>query len=914
MSSPRVITFRDSAVGPVLDPAKAHDLALLSVVLTRSAPAPGVTLSVHGIAKGLSAVNVAVRSVAAAQSVAAVLDTTTGLFAATLSSYPMSAEAAVSIEATDAAGRAKDRGAIAAPGVLVPDFPAAEEATGGRSRLFLGGNADRLVRSRSFCPIVDEAADPFPFDFLALGGLGKRPGRGRRRKEPLVGVGFIVAVPALIKRAKATVTSLRRQARDGDLSPAEFREARSEAYAEAAVALAGRWGAGQGDAFGLATPLADAVSQEAGSKRPGLRKVQKGKGPESQTAGLWAPVKLGSADQIRGAWRQMFATLLGQEKAPPIGVLFDDRLRFQPAGLMVGEEVSTLSLAPGEELQVRQTVETKRRTTLEEVTDRESERQVTLSSSWSTDITAALQETESSNQASRVGGDLRADLASVGIPVNVGGSATFDTSSAHSTTSDTSRADHLEATTSATARMRSQHKVRLEITTEDSTSLAATRTVRNPNPLRGCTYIFYKLYRKERVTLERYGARLCLALRVVDPARDTRAAFLDGIAKLDPDNPANYRAQVPDVVTAEWRVELDGDQAVRGRGERVDDESTRIPYTVGPTKLKGKSTVDDTRAVDATFMLLETPVIEIISFKDDDEEERHYGTNAFREYRHGNKAELQAPLPQVNAKDPEITIRTVVLDVFDVEARIVSRWGPDDATALAYATARASERETLLGALRLERILELRDVAVGQYTGVVLSRAVESHFRTTAKLTELAEIFDVKDIFVRNTPQWATQKGRRIYRDLRARVERLPIVINAEDVLPDELTASEAVVFLPVREGREADALALLKQFKADRARDVISDLESFRETSFPRADADPMASSDVLSPVPVAGTPLGDATWGNPWEEPPREFLVLAQWSEAVPTDGLHLEMLLTDTTVADEARVATLAKLEQI
>jgi len=47
-------------------------------------------------------------------------------------------------------------------------------------------------------------------------------------------------------------------------------------------------------------------------------------------------------------------------------------------------------------------------------------------------------------------------------------------------------------------------------------------------------HTFYKLYRKEQCTLERYNAQLCLRLTVDDPARITREVFNANLTKIDP--------------------------------------------------------------------------------------------------------------------------------------------------------------------------------------------------------------------------------------------------------------------------------------------------------------------------------------------------------------------------------------------
>src|SRR5205814_1081371 len=123
-------------------------------------------------------------------------------------------------------------------------------------------------------------------------------------------------------------------------------------------------------------------------------------------------------------WEHFLKKWLDMElRELPFGVLFSDRLRFQPAGLVIGEKVYALSLGAGEEVQLRQVVETRRQTLSEDIKDREQEQQLTLSSTWSTEITDALKENQSHQNTSTEGLSANADLSGLtaaltgGIPI-----------------------------------------------------------------------------------------------------------------------------------------------------------------------------------------------------------------------------------------------------------------------------------------------------------------------------------------------------------------------------------------------------------------------------------------------------------------------------------------------------------------
>lgn len=908
MSTPRLVLFRDASQGSVLDPAATQAIAVLQAAYISTAT--GVDVHISGISKAVSTVTVSLSAAGQQAQAAAIPDAATGLFAAGFVQLALTRGSSVAIEVADSGGAVSDRAAFVlgdVPDLVIPAPNSAGASV--RGPRFLAGNVDRIVRSRLFSPLHAEPKSSIPYFYLCLVEADRD--------------GVFVSVNALRAGVKESLERLSKDAVDGKLSIDEYLDKRVAAYVSIASKIEVELKkpvSSKDTGIYMMMPQIGKYSLNPESE-PALYPVRDGKGALQKSAAVYGPVSLSTQKLKLKHWHDLFVLLLGKgaPKELPVGILFDDRVRFQPAGLVLGEEAATLSLAPGEEVQVRQTVETKRRATVEDVKDRETERQFTMSSTWSTDITASMQESDTRGTTSTIGSDLGGNLGgALPIPINVGGSASFNVNTANSTSADTSRTDHLEATTTASARLREQHKLRVEVTTEDASSLASTRTIRNANPLRGVTYVFFKVYRKERVSLERYGARLCLSLDVNNPSRDTRVAFVEGLRKLDPNNPENYRTRAPKVVTAKWKIRLDGNAAtssgVTSSGEDTDFPHTRETFTIGPTKLKAASKIDDTLALDPAFMLTELPTVKITQFQDKGGVMR-YGTAAFEEC--GGAMEMATP-PQIQSLDPDIQLATVVTSwgdgqddghgIYHIDAEITSRWGPTDTDALAYAEAIAQERETLHTQLSMERLLALRDVAVAQYEGTVLSRAVEHYFNNIALLTDVADIFDVSDIFIRSTPHWATNAGRARYRKLRYEIEKLPILISADDLLPVELASSKATIFLPVREGREADALRLLKQFPPDQIGPIDTMLTQFRAANFPEQVRQPVTYDQVTGPLPPPASPLGANAWASEWEQPARRFLVLGQWSELLPTDGVHLEMLASDTLAADEARRAAL------
>jgi hypothetical protein len=63
-----------------------------------------------------------------------------------------------------------------------------------------------------------------------------------------------------------------------------------------------------------------------------------------------------------------------------------------------------------------------------------------------------------------------------------------------------------------------------------------------------------------------------------------------------------------------------------------------------------------------------------------------------------------------------------------------------------------------------------------------------------------------------------------------------------------------------------------------------------------------------VLDVGPARATPAGESAWAYDWERARRKFLVLDEWSELLPTDGVHLEPGLSACGGVDEFRAAAL------
>jgi hypothetical protein len=125
--------------------------------------------------------------------------------------------------------------------------------------------------------------------------------------------------------------------------------------------------------------------------------------------------------------------------------------------------------------------------------------------------------------------------------------------------------------------------------------------------------------------------------------------------------------------------------------------------------------------------------------------------------------------------------------------------------------------------------------------------------------------------------------------------------------------AAGATVYLPVKHGAERDALELLPESK-EAAHRIAGEFTTFRNSMYGPAGPSNRVFEDPLAPTLPQVTPAGQNAWQTDWEATQRNFHVLAQWAEIVPTDGVHMETHLSESVVADERAVARLSRLDDL
>lgn len=594
-----------------------------------------------------------------------------------------------------------------------------------------------------------------------------------------------------------------------------------------------------------------------------------------------------------------------------LGVLFYDELHFRPIGLVAGEPLYQLSLAPGEEVVLTEEHTSKRSTSLEEIKDRESERNLEFESSWTTDVTQTL----ANELQAKIGGHLGGEVTIPETPVKL--DAGVDPEVASKQTQEFVVKLVNEVSRKMTARMREQHKTTLTVSTEETRGTGTQRTLWNPNPSRVLDLTYYKLYRKERLTLQRHDAKLCLAVYVEDPARQARDIFLEGLGRLDPTNPELYNCILP-------ATEDTTTQSKTHSGFGVWDPFSRLvgfQFDFSIATLTPGNPASDLVLAGATLRVTSW----VVSFFDGHEEAFSGGGFA----NGGGKVYFGGPIAPVRLDPPgkpgyEIHVEAPLSIVpfawvtKKVVVEVEATWMPEPTTASAFTACMQDEQTRLRDSFSVESVAALAERVRSLARKQVYGRLIDEYLLATdplqtqaspEQMDKIRSLFDWNEAVVEYLPWWLTPYSREKYEQVREALRKLPGDFAVDELIADELVSARARVYLPLKPGAEREALEVigLNNIVTDT---LVDQFETFRDTHFGVLDRPLPSYEAISSPRPMHGTPQGSGDWDEHWEKPPRKFQVLADWSDLLPTDGIHCEPSLSACTATDEVRTADLRR----
>jgi hypothetical protein len=233
---------------------------------------------------------------------------------------------------------------------------------------------------------------------------------------------------------------------------------------------------------------------------------------------------------------QLFMGLLESD----IAYFFLDRTRIRPTGFRIGEHVYALSLAPGEEVTLEQKTFTKRQLTFEEQDEQDAQFEIELASTLSTELQEGFtrQKNITDTWGLNVGktgsysSPVISDVAYGSFNTNHTFGYTKNITTADQETRNRSTKDSKTASAKVASKYRTAHKTTFKVATEMVFESNAKRVIKNPNALTPITLHYFKVLQRVEMTHERYGVRLGWMPYVQDPAYGFFKQIRDGKAKI----------------------------------------------------------------------------------------------------------------------------------------------------------------------------------------------------------------------------------------------------------------------------------------------------------------------------------------------------------------------------------------------
>lgn len=610
------------------------------------------------------------------------------------------------------------------------------------------------------------------------------------------------------------------------------------------------------------------------------------------------------------------------------GCIYFDRLRFRFADVVPGEHIYSVSLSPNEEVTIAHKSITKRTKEFERIITREDERNLEFSSTWSTDIMNGVTRTESESKTEgwNVGGSVSySDSGFTGAIL--GGYSSSTTESESKTVADQTR--RMKSVTSKTSnRMRTEHKTTIKLAEEVTEESLFKRFLRNDNPSRPVTYLFYKLYNKYRVILERFDAAFGLRFTMIDPAKNVRDDFYKMMENYDP-NTAATQLQLQDQVFGP----LDTDVTFLMPSIRLEsDDDGDLRWVEGPPNRVDKS-VNLNFNQDCYVTDIRVTIIQVNDTFEDDSSVLHAAIDGF-----GISVGVKYPetLP-VSTTDKtlqiQIEVRSIPLFVGVVGVRIEATYISND--QMQQHDERINEIKETFKEEGAQYISHYLDV-INDNERRFLFKDIQNRFVTqfiqqsiinipltpeeiqnmnfgdftprSGDIYKVFELFDWEKVVVQWHPWWETDHGKSIHSEMQYKLAIFPELKTKERATESILTASYANILLPFKDKNSTVAFFNKYIFKEDMSRNPIlniflneiNDFYRYVESNFtPRGTK---GDSDYLDPRIEPVTELGEVKWKYEWELPVEKVKLLNDWHEFFPTDGIHIEPVVSRYDSVDD------------
>ncbi|MEU4580371.1 type II secretion system protein GspG [Nonomuraea sp. ATR24] len=239
-------------------------------------------------------------------------------------------------------------------------------------------------------------------------------------------------------------------------------------------------------------------------------------------------------------------------KVAPVGRLHLERIEMYPAGIERGELMFTIPLAPKETITVSHkewsTTGEEYENIVQDFFESYSERGV----AEKTDASLSAENESKHASAFNFQAVASGSYGPVSMTVTTGLTSTSDNREALKTSTQRSR----EVTEKASSRSRQEHKISLKLEKKSGVEDSSFRTITNPSDTKALRIDFYRMMRKWRTDLFRYGLRLTFDIMVPNPGARLWALYRQ-VRELDAQirKPFVFPLTLDQLTDANWSAE-----------------------------------------------------------------------------------------------------------------------------------------------------------------------------------------------------------------------------------------------------------------------------------------------------------------------------------------------------------------------
>ena len=290
----------------------------------------------------------------------------------------------------------------------------------------------------------------------------------------------------------------------------------------------------------LASPIRDYVQAMA---PPQL--LMNGKTLDTQVADVvgYAREKFESAHAVTDLFRQRMAV-------EPIGRLYLERVEMSPSGVERGELLYSVPLAPKETVNITHVEWATRSEEFEKIVQDYFENYSEQGVAEKNDEAMSAESQSRHSNALNFGASVSGSYMGVTVSTNFG----YTTSSDEQQSRRDSRNHSQEVTRKAAARTRKEHKVTFKVASAAGTEDKSVRVITNPSETDAMRVDYYRIMRRWRNDLFRYGVRMTYDIVIPDPGVTLRGK-LEELEKLDAllQQPFAFDLPLTNVTRTEWQ-------------------------------------------------------------------------------------------------------------------------------------------------------------------------------------------------------------------------------------------------------------------------------------------------------------------------------------------------------------------------